>query len=46
MPYRINPTNSKEVQILKGKKWKRLKLHETSEKARRHLVALKINVSH
>lgn len=44
MPYRINPTNKKEVQIKKGKVWKRLKLHPNAKAALAHLRALKINV--
>lgn len=44
MPYRINPKNGKEVQIKKGNRWVRKKLHPNAAKARAHLTALKINV--
>lgn len=44
MPYRLNPKDSLEVQVFKGKKWKKLKRHPTADKARKHLAALKINV--
>lgn len=48
MPYRINPKNSKEVQVKKNNKWQKLKGggHETSAQARSHLTALNINVHH
>lgn len=41
MPYRINPLNGKEVQILKGKTWKLLRRHPNSTAARKHLAALR-----
>jgi len=44
MPYRLNPSNRKEVQVYKDGKWKRLKLHPSVAKALKHLAALKINV--
>lgn len=44
MPYRLNPNNKKEVQIKKGKRWVRLKLHPNNQRALAHLRALKINV--
>lgn len=46
MPYRINPNNAREVQIKKGGKWKKLKLHANAGAARRHLGALSANVRH
>lgn len=44
MPYRINPTNRKQVQVYKGGRWTVLKTHATVKKALKHLAALKINV--
>lgn len=44
MPYRLNPGDKSEVQIYKGGKWKTLKKHESTAKAKKHLAALEINV--
>jgi hypothetical protein len=44
MPYRINPQNAKEIQVKKGKRWRRVKLHKTAARAKAHLAALRINV--
>ncbi len=44
MPYRINPENKKEVQVRKGGKWVRVKVHKDSKSAARHLYALRKNV--
>jgi hypothetical protein len=41
MPYRLEGNC---VQVNKDGKWQNLKCHDSSIKARKHLVALKINV--
>jgi len=45
MPYRLNPTNKKEVQILRGDTWRTLKIHKTPEKAKRHLKRLNASMA-
>jgi hypothetical protein len=44
MPYRINPKNSKEVQVKKDDKWQTLKTHLSEDQAKRHYRALVLNV--
>lgn len=44
MPYRTNPKNSKEVQVLKKGKWVSKKIFGTAREALAHLRALVINV--
>lgn len=44
MPYRINPQEHREIQVMRGRKWRRLKLHQTAALALSHLRALKMNV--
>lgn len=44
MPYRLNPKDTKEVQVKKNKKWQRLMRHPSKGKAKGHLTALNINV--
>ena len=44
MPYRLNPDDRREVQVKRGERWVRLKLHETVQAALAHLRALLRNV--
>jgi hypothetical protein len=44
MPYRLNPSNKKEIQVKRAGKWLRFRLHPTVGKASTHLRALKANV--
>lgn len=44
MPYRLNPKNHREVQVYRNGKWMKLKIHATTQKAQKHLAALKYNV--
>lgn len=46
MPYRLSPKDKTTVQVKKKNRWTRLKKHQSQEKARKHLAALKINVKH
>jgi len=46
MPYRISPKDKTVVQVKKKNRWTRLKKHPSTEKAKKHLTALKINVKH
>jgi hypothetical protein len=43
-PYRINPQNKREVQVLKAGVWRKLKEYPTVEEALKRLAAMKINV--
>jgi len=44
MPYRLNPSDKREIQVKRAGKWLRLRLHPTVGKAAAHLKALKANV--
>lgn len=44
MPYRLNPKNKAEVQKNENGRWVLVKRHPTTDKARKHLAALEINV--
>jgi hypothetical protein len=44
MPYRLNPSNKREIQVKRAGKWLRFRLHSTVGKAAAHLKALRTNV--
>lgn len=44
MPYRLNPSNTREVQKQQDGRWWRVKVHATTGEAKKHLAALQINV--
>jgi len=44
MPYRLNPKKKNEVQVKRGTKWQKLKVHTSTKDARGHLYQLEKNV--
>lgn len=44
MPYRLAPRDKRVVQVLRNGKWVTLKRHTDRSSAKRHLIALRINV--
>lgn len=44
MPYRINPQDTREVQVQRNGRWMTFKRHETADDAIAHLRALLINI--
>lgn len=44
MPYRLDPSDGRCVEVQREAGWERLKCHPTREAAARHLTALRINV--
>lgn len=46
MPYRLNPTDKKVVQVMRNGRWQKFKSHPTVARAKAHLVALNKNVKH
>ena len=44
MPYRLNPKDKRCVQMMKAGTWQMKKCFETEEAARKHMVALMMNV--
>lgn len=46
MPYRLNPSNRRQVQVKRSGRWVVVKTHSTVPDAEAHLAALNINVHH